>query len=106
MLTAFQVFTYSRQDINPVVILLARDSIVYFAILFAALLVNTILLIAPSGLVIKFPPECIACIAVSRMMMNIRGLVFDDPRGTQGIEFCATLNFVTQDTEDDGQLEV
>jgi len=64
MLTAFQVFSYSRQDINPVVILLARDSIVYFAILFAALLVNTILLIAPSGLVIKFPPECIACIAV------------------------------------------
>ena len=40
------------------------------------------------------------------MMMNIRGLVFDDPRGTQGIEFSETLNFVAQDTEDDGQLEV
>jgi hypothetical protein len=43
------------------------------------------------------------------MMMNIRGLVFDDPRGTQGIKFSAgldTLNFRAQGTEDSGQLEV
>jgi len=44
------------------------------------------------------------------MMMNMRGLVFDDPRGTEGIKRSAmpldTLNFVTQGTEDNGQFEV
>jgi len=110
MLTAFQIFSYSRQNLNPVVKMLARDSIIYFALLFAALLVNVILATMPNGLVIRFPAECIACIAVSRMMMNMRGLAFDDPHGTEGINRSAmpldTLNFVTQGTEDNGQFEV
>jgi len=29
------------------------------------------------------PSECIACISVSRMMMNIRGLVMEEPNNTE-----------------------
>jgi len=44
-----------------------------------------------SSLPIKIPAEWIACIAVSRMMMNIRGLIFNNPLSSQGVDFSAII---------------
>jgi len=109
ILSTFKVFAYFRQELNPTVRLLARDSIVYFVIMFAAILADVIIITLGASLIISIPPESIACIAVSRMMLNIRGLVFDDPHGTAGVNL-TTLQFdapkvVTEETCDDAQLE-
>jgi hypothetical protein len=53
------------------------------------LLENVIVAKVPVMYPFSIPPEWIACLTVSRMMMNIRGLIFDDPHGTEGIEFSA-----------------
>lgn len=76
----------------------------FFIIMFAAILADVIIITIGATLIISIPPESIACIAVSRMMLNIRGLAFDDPSGTQGLKL-STLQFdspnVTEWTCDD-----
>jgi len=76
-----------RKNSFPTIRLLARDSIFYFAITCSGLVINIFQNVNFETMPIVIPTEWIACIAVSRMMMNIRGLIFDDPNGTQGIEF-------------------
>jgi len=82
LLTAYKLLSY-RDQMNRTVTLLARDSIVYFIIVFACLafiLASQVDLNIPVDVVI--PSQCITSIAVGRMMMNIRGLVLDDPEHT------------------------
>ncbi|KZP29100.1 hypothetical protein FIBSPDRAFT_1039101 [Athelia psychrophila] len=64
-----------RNEMNATIALLARDSILYFLFMFIALLLDVI----PDVFASALPPQAIACIGVSRMMMNIRGLIADDP---------------------------
>ncbi|KIM76960.1 hypothetical protein PILCRDRAFT_12329 [Piloderma croceum F 1598] len=59
---------------------LARDSTVYFAIVFvglALMVANLILAILPVSPLV--PTQCIASILVGHMMMNIRRLILEDP---------------------------
>jgi len=92
ILTMYKIFSY-RDGMNPTIRLLARDSIVYFIIMFATLLFNLLFPVG-KGTVLILPAEYIACTAVARMMMNIRGLVFDDSHGFQEPNL-STLNFRT-----------
>jgi len=90
-LTLFKAFSY-RDNLNHTIRLLARDSVLYFALMFACLVEN-IIVVTPAIMVnVIVPAEWIACIAVSRMMLNIRGLKFNDPLGSQGLQF-STLVF-------------
>jgi len=59
--------------------LFARDSIVYFAVLFSTMMISEVVYRLGIPLSLLLPAECIACILISRMMMNIRELVKDDP---------------------------
>jgi len=100
--------TLSYQE-NPCSIarILAQDSICYFAIAFGCQVINIVsqrYFTIVTVVLVGFPAEWVACIAVSRMMMNIIGLVFDDPHGTLGIEI-STLEFQRR-TEDECNLEV
>jgi len=103
LLTVAKAFYY-RDNFSLTFRLLARDSIVYFSMMFTCLVVNIAIYFSPSGSAsVTFPPEWIACIAVSRMMMNIRGLKFNDPLGSQGVYF-STIIFRNRDaTENDFQ---
>jgi len=93
LLTAYKLLSY-RDQMNRTVTLLARDSIVYFVIVFACLvfiLASQVDLNIPVDAVI--PAQCITSIAVGRMMMNIRGLVLDDPEHTVHLQ---TLQFTAR----------
>jgi len=81
LLTLYKVFPL-RNSRSPAVSLLARDSVVYFVILFSALVINEVVYKLGIPYNLMLPAECIACISISRMMMNIRGLVMDDPGHT------------------------
>jgi hypothetical protein len=95
ILTLYKAFSY-RTLSSHTIRLLARDSVIYFAIMLMVLLENVLTNVLTTNLPITIPADWIACIAVSRMMMNIRGLVFDDPRGTDGLSLKLTaLKFHT-----------
>jgi len=108
ILTMYKAFSY-RKDMNPTIRLLARDSIVYFVIMFGTFLFNAI----PSpgktiqGIILVLPVECIVCTAVARMMMNIRGLIFDTQYGSQVIGASAlkfhTPTGASRRSENDGE---
>ncbi|KIM76116.1 hypothetical protein PILCRDRAFT_13023 [Piloderma croceum F 1598] len=95
LLTAYKVISY-RKELNPTITMLARDSLVYFIIIFASL--ASMLATDVAGdlfAFVKVPTQSITCIAVGRMMMNIRGLILDDPEHTthlQTLEFAARTN--------------
>jgi len=81
-----------RGIFNPTIRLLARDSVLYFVLMFACLVVNLVAGLPGLNIPVVIPAEWIACIAVSRMMMNIRSLVFDNSGGSQRVEL-STLVF-------------
>jgi len=81
-----------RGNFNPTIRLLARDSVLYFVLMFACLVVNLAAGLPGLNIPVVIPAEWIACIAVSRMMMNIRSLVFDDSGSSQRVEL-STLVF-------------
>jgi len=90
LLTAYKVLLY-RKQMNQTIFVLARDSIVYFIIVFATILINVIFdLNSNITISFSFPGQCIASIAVGRMMMNLRGLIMDDPEHTEHLR---TLQF-------------
>jgi len=68
-----------------------------FACLVWNLIPNTIM----SGL-LKFPAEWIACISVSRMMLSIRSLAFNDPLSTQRLKF-STMVFENRNHAEDAE---
>jgi len=93
LLTAYKVFSY-RNQMNRTISVLSRDSIVYFVIIFATILINVIFHLNINVTIsFQFPGQCITSIAVGRMMMNIRGLMMDDP---QYIEHLQTLQFARE----------
>jgi len=50
---------------------------------------------------VQIPAQCVASIAVGRMMMNIRGLVLDDPAHTmhlQTLQFAAPSGATSEQT--------
>jgi len=93
LLTAYKAISYGSLKANRAVTVLARDSIVYFIIIFACL---ASILASDVGASIKIsvqiPAQCAASIAVGRMMMNIRGLMLGDPEHTVHLE---TLQFTS-----------
>jgi len=99
ILTLLKSLSY-RDNFNLTIRLLARDSAVYFAIMLTCLVLNIAVYYSPSYSVI-IPVEWVACIAVSRMMMNLRGLAFNDPLGSQGIDFSVVI-FRNRDRGTDG----
>jgi len=99
-LTLAKAYSY-RDHCNPIVRLLARDSVLYFVPMLACLVQNIVSNIIPNrvGFVI-IPTEWLACIAVSRMMMSIRSLVFNDLLTTQRLEF-STIIIPSRDGRED-----
>ncbi|KIM72227.1 hypothetical protein PILCRDRAFT_16333 [Piloderma croceum F 1598] len=90
LLTAYKLFS-NRKTLNRTITLLARDSILYFTLVFASMVVN-LTADRDSNFPVRFtgPTQCITSIAVGRMMMNIRGLILDDPQHTVHLQ---TLQF-------------
>ncbi|KIM90137.1 hypothetical protein PILCRDRAFT_172884 [Piloderma croceum F 1598] len=101
LLTACKVFSY-RNDMNRTITVLARDSAIYFAILFVGIVLTVVdavhnyIPVSP-----LLPTQCITSIAVGRMMMNIRGLILGDPEHT--VHLARTLEFASRH---DSGLEV
>jgi len=90
LLTAYKLLSY-RLESNRTVTVLARDSIAYFIIIFVLQSLNLYSDINVNfPLALSGPAMCTTSIAVGRMMMNIRGLIFDDPKYTvhlQALQF-------------------
>jgi len=101
LLTTYQVFSY-RNSMNRTISVLARDSIVYFIIIFAFLILD--LIVGRTSFKVNFliPTRCISSIAVGRMMMNIRGLILEDPGHTLHLQ---TLQF-DHDTVTDSDTHI
>ncbi|KAL5508752.1 hypothetical protein ACEPAG_4731 [Sanghuangporus baumii] len=83
VLVVWRVIVWSRDNMGvpPALILMARDSTVYFAIVFALLFVNLFVFeYAPPFLSSLFvtPVNTAGCIAGSRMLLNLRSLVYTD----------------------------
>jgi len=96
ILTGYKSFSY-RHEMNPTITVLARDSIVYFLIIFVCYVLDFVEDIDVNFELFDFsiPTMCISIIAVSRMMMNIRGLIMEDPEHTihlRSLEFAACTN--------------
>jgi len=95
LLMAYKMLSF-RKIMNSTITVLSRDSIVYFILIFLCMMVN---LIADRDFDIQLhvtfpsPTQCITSIAVGRMMMNIRGLILDDPEHTFYLQ---TLQFDTE----------
>jgi len=96
LLTSYKVFPF-RDGHNSTVALLARDSIVYFVVIFSTSLINIAAYTQELGFSLMIPIQCIACVSISRMMMNLRGLVMDDPGNTVRFQ---TLKFALNDVPD------
>jgi len=80
LLTAYKLFLY-RNQMNATIALLARDSMVYFLIILGCILSNIISDLYPdlSFINTTVAAQCINSVAAGRMMMNVRGLILDDP---------------------------
>jgi len=94
-LTMCKVISY-RNGMNQIIRVLARDSIVYFIIVFAGLALTVANVIHPfsvAGFPVLFATQCIISLVVGRMMMNIRGLILDDPEHTVHLR---TLKFANR----------
>jgi len=93
LLTIYKVIPY-RNGTNQAITMLARDSMVYFVIVVVGLTLTVANDIRPFisqlGFPVLPPTQCIVSISVGRMMMNIRGLIMDDPEHTVHLQ---TLEF-------------
>jgi len=82
LLTAYKLRSY-RKSPNRLTTVLARDSIVYFVIVFACIVLLLVYDLLPAMNVdFRVACQCVVSVAVGRMMMNIRGLRLDDPKYT------------------------
>jgi hypothetical protein len=108
ILTLYKAYTLMRDPIqgSPTLRLIARDSIVYFFIMFSVLFSNLFIFkYAPpfvSSLLIG-PSSCIACVAVGRMMMNMRSLSLSD--GTTEMDTLGSLAFRSRSINPQSQLD-
>jgi len=91
LLTAYNLLSY-RTQMNQKINVLARDSIAYAIIVFACLAFLSSHDLRNLPINPQLATECVTSIAVGRMMMNIRGLILDDPEHTVHLK---TLQFAT-----------
>jgi len=92
LLTGYKWLSY-RNQMNNTIAVIARDSFAYFVIIFGCLVWNLADDVgAKVQVTLLFPTQIISSIAAGRMMMNIRGLVLDDPEHTAHL---CTLQFTT-----------
>jgi len=104
VLVMWRVFTWSSKTVSPTLALMARDSAVYFALIFALLIINLFVFeYAPPFISSLFvtPVNTIGCMAGYRMLMNIRGMyeiestsTFRDMYSTRG----AVVHFAQSQT--------
>jgi len=104
ILTLVKALSY-RDNFNPTIRLLARDSILYFVIICAIQVAN--IAVAFKAIVnFNIPVGCVACIAVSRMMMNIQSLaVFNNPLASQGLPLSTIVFHHQSRTEGEDGLQ-
>ncbi|KIM76582.1 hypothetical protein PILCRDRAFT_12636 [Piloderma croceum F 1598] len=90
LLMAWRIISY-RNEMSHTITVVARDSAFYFVIMLVGIVltvadqIHTFIPVAP-----LLPTQCITSIAVGRMMMNLRGLILDDPEHTVHLK---TLEF-------------
>jgi len=100
LLTAYKVISY-RNEMNRTITMLARDSLVYFVIVFTGFALALANSIHTFGAVV-FPvipiTQCVVSMAAGRMMMNLRGLILDDPKYTVHLH---TLRFASYHDSDE-----
>ncbi|KIM74502.1 hypothetical protein PILCRDRAFT_703303 [Piloderma croceum F 1598] len=102
ILMGYKLLSY-HNEMNPVITMLARDSIFYFLVIFSFLMLDLISDVdARFYFNLTIPTMCISTIAVSHMMMNIRGLIMDDPEHTNHLQ---TLEFATR-TNSGSEIEM
>ncbi|KIM83488.1 hypothetical protein PILCRDRAFT_6920 [Piloderma croceum F 1598] len=95
LLTTYKVISY-RNEMNRTIAVLARDSLVYFVVAFVGLaltLANSIHAIAPTVFPVLPITQCIVSMAAGRMMMNLRGLMLDDPEHTLHLHTLQFANY-------------
>jgi len=74
-----------KESAPPTLVLLARDSTVYFTVIFALMMANLLYFeYGPPSLVMIKPSNTAVCIAGSRMLLNIRALAY--PNHTTDME--------------------
>ncbi|KIM76740.1 hypothetical protein PILCRDRAFT_826131 [Piloderma croceum F 1598] len=105
ILTASKAFSFYNH-LNRTIIVLARDSFIYFVIILACLASVLACNIGKAKISIQVPTQCIASVAVGRMMMNLRGLILDDPEHTAHLQ---ALEFITRnnpESETEGGVSI
>ncbi|KAF8893892.1 hypothetical protein BD779DRAFT_959192 [Infundibulicybe gibba] len=86
ILTFYEVYPYRHDHANSTVRILARDSVVYFVFMMSIHIVNFVIWRTDAfvfGDAYATPSSVMSCIAVSHMMMNLRGLSPDIQLDTQ-----------------------
>jgi len=85
VMTLYKVVQFQKTSPSPLIYLLARDSLVYFVIMFSFLLANLLLARFGRGFLntlLIVPSTVVACIAASRMSMNMREFVMENHGAT------------------------
>lgn len=98
-LTLYQTFQYEK--VNPTLRVVARDSIIYFVIIFAMLLANIFIARFGKGFLgalLIVPCSVTACIAVARMTMNMRTIAPEVTEQSTWSYQDASLEFRCDDT--------
>ncbi|TFK66955.1 hypothetical protein BDN72DRAFT_125060 [Pluteus cervinus] len=79
ILTLYKIFDYRKETtVYPALRILARDSLIYFIVMFSFLMANLFLARFGGGFfkgMLIGPSSVIACVAVARMTMNLREFV-------------------------------
>jgi len=95
LLTAYKLRSY-RKSPNRLTTVLARDSIVYFVIVLACLVLLVVYDLLPAMNVdFRVACQCVVSIAVGRMMMNIHGPRLDNAKYAVQLQ---TEKIVTRDS--------
>lgn len=92
----------SRSSPPPTLVLMARDSAIYFAVVFVLLFVNLLVFeYAPPFISSLFvtPSNTVGCIAGSRMMLNLRGLT---KSSATDIEMSTNIHFTKGRSDNTG----
>ncbi|KAJ7639283.1 hypothetical protein FB45DRAFT_905185 [Roridomyces roridus] len=94
----------STKQRNPTLNLLARDSIIYFAFMFTFTLANAIIYELDFSRsyhsVLLGPTSAISCIAVSRMIINIRSLPAQEQKGAGSMDNILSSEVAFAENED------
>jgi hypothetical protein len=98
ILTIYKIIVSYRNDLTPTVMLLTRDSIGFFVLVFSSLLANVLLCRYTYQFrsMMMVPVQSVACIAATRMMINIGGLCNCVDAETLSLSFPQRTSSITQ----------